>query len=170
MANWKFDDSESLAYSQGQNFANSVVLGSTGSQEATYPKFKRIFWDEPIYNPPIQNTHMCYEFDAQLKEIDTHWKRSGKKFTDEPRLAKNNMETPGGPLKPSEFPHIMEKGSKYYGRDRIFKPFKRAEMLSRPMPQNNFHKTLKVLHRLLCAYCNVLLILFEMCRKSCKYC
>jgi hypothetical protein len=53
---------------------------------AQYPPLKKVFFMESKYNPAISNTHICYEYDAQFKEMEKHWKRSGKKFSEEPKF------------------------------------------------------------------------------------
>jgi len=88
------DNSSIMTESQfiGTQFAQTIASLATGQYKAKpKPKpaaFKKVFWDDPKYNPPLRNTHICYEYDAHFKEEKSHWRRSGKKFTNEPRLAK----------------------------------------------------------------------------------
>ena len=49
-------------------------------QEKEYPSFRRTIFEDTTYIPALANTHICYEYDAQFKEMKSHWKKSGKKF------------------------------------------------------------------------------------------
>lgn len=148
------DDNPSIASVFGREFARSVAsqsvqtrsqsdissLSDRRKKKKEYPPFKQIFWDEPRYNPPIGNTHQSHEFDAQYNEINAHWKRSGKKFSDEPRIAKETFrEAPGGPDKPMEFPQCFEQPVKYWGRERYIHPLERAHMYTKPHDRSNAH-------------------------------
>lgn len=89
------DDSSSViteAQYIGSQFARTIIDISTGHYKPKPKKkpdaFKTVFWDDPKFNPPLKNTHICCEYDAHYIEDKAHWSKSGKKFTNEPRLAK----------------------------------------------------------------------------------
>lgn len=109
-------------------FASTIASISNGTYikkdedprlRAKQAAFKPMFWDDPKNNPPIGNTHMSYEFDAQFSEMNKHWKKSGKRFSDEPRIAKDSFfDRPGGPMKPEEIPYLISKPERVFGRKR----------------------------------------------------
>ena len=94
--------------------------------------FKPVFFMDSKYNPALQNTHICYEYDAHYKEMDKQWSRAGKKFSDEPRIGKPPASDQG-PTKQAEFPQWCEKERVVFGRDRKLKPFARAQQYTRPV-------------------------------------
>ena len=73
----------------GMEFAHVITQLAKGryvdpkSMEPKAKPFKQVFWDDPLYNPPLRNTHICYEYDAQINEAESYWRRGGKKFSDE---------------------------------------------------------------------------------------
>jgi len=87
---WLLDDHVSAQSIYGQDFAVMIKSISQGmladKPKAQYPPLKKVFFMESKYNPSIANTHICYEYDAQFKEMAKHWKRSGKKFSGEPKF------------------------------------------------------------------------------------
>ena len=129
----------------GNKFAETITDLATGHYKPKSKKradaFKKVFWDDPKYNPPLNNTHICYEYDAHFKEESAYWHRGGKKFTNEPRLAKIgggifllrsflfiqiNVSVPFldmGPKKPEEFPHFFEKGTTVMKRKGKIRPY-----------------------------------------------
>lgn len=140
---WKYvhDTEESVL---GHQFAHTVYLKSQGkydgivrdakNKKKKFPAFKPLFWDNPLYNPPIANTHMCYEYDAFYKEESKYWSRvnAGAKFSNDPQRAKQ-YHGDHGPFKPEEFPHVMEKPVKLYGRSRVVRPFEVAHEYTKPV-------------------------------------
>ena len=87
---WVLDDQVSAQSLYGQDFAVMIKSISQGAlaekPRAQYPPLKKVFFMESKYNPAISNTHICYEYDAQFKEMEKHWRRSGKKFSEEPKF------------------------------------------------------------------------------------
>ena len=70
---------------------------------------------------------MSYEMDAQIKEQQRAWSKSGKVFSSEPRFPKWYVQpTPGGFLKQEEFPKISEKPVIHYERNRELHPFQKV--------------------------------------------
>ena len=95
---WKIEE-EDEDFLVNDEFAKSIAEMSKASGRSTpgskakkspsrVKAFRPVHWDEPMYNPPIGNTHMSYEFDAQFSEMEKHWKKGGTKFSDEPRVPK----------------------------------------------------------------------------------
>lgn len=131
----------------GEEFAHVIASISNGvldhpkDTSPTSKPFKQVFWDDARHNPPLRNTHMCYEMDAQIKEGQRYWKKSGKKFSDEPRLAKIPMNDPNneGPTKPEEFPNCFGKPSKVFDRTREVRPFSRARGYNKPIERDVSH-------------------------------
>lgn len=140
----------------GHQFAHTVLLRSQGKKEAIdrgeknkqkkFPAFKPLFWEEPLYNPPIANTHICYEYDAFYKEESKYWSRvnAGAKFSHDPQRAKQ-YHGDHGPFKPEEFPHIMEKPIKQYGRTRVLKPFEVAHQYTKPVERQVSRSSVRTL-------------------------
>ena len=54
-----------------------------------YSPIKAVFWEEQKYNPSLQTIHIDHAYDAQYKEQELHWSKSGKKFSEEPRFPKH---------------------------------------------------------------------------------
>lgn len=94
--------------------------------------FKPAFFMEPKYNPAISNTHICYEYDAHFKDAEKDWSRSGKKFSDEPRLGMP-PSSDQGPTKREELPQYCEKEQPIFGKTRQLRPFFRAQQYTRPV-------------------------------------
>ena len=132
---WKLDVVASEQSILGDQFADAVALVATGNydrlvQKAHKPPQKTIFWEEPKYNPPIANTHICYEYDAFYKEDERYWQRTGNRFMTGKRIDPPNFE---GPRKYEEVPHCIEKPIKMYGRKREEMPFVRAHPYNKPV-------------------------------------
>ena len=132
----------------GSEFATAIAtkslgLGSVEKQpQEKYPAFRPVFWAETKYNPALGNTHICYEYDAQFGEMEKHWSRSGKKFSDEPRIGKPPLED-SGPTKPEELPKFCEKETKVFGRKRVIRPFTKAQNHVKPYNINLPYKPVK---------------------------
>ena len=69
-----------------QQKAFECSLGMSQGLSAPKPKEikdlrpKKSIFEDTRYVPALANTHICYEYDAQYKEMDHHWQKSGKKF------------------------------------------------------------------------------------------
>ena len=133
----KFDDESSVEAAKGREFVESVISHSSNRSKNVprkeYNKFRKIFWEEPIYNASILNPCRI-SYDQQFGEMKAHWSRAGKKFSMEPRISKHSLyEHPGGPDKPEEFPHVSEKAVPYWGHERQIDPLRVARFTARPM-------------------------------------
>lgn len=114
---------------------HGVRKGRTSSLPSPNKKvdpFKPIFFMDPKYNPALNNTHICYEYDAHYQEMDRQWNRAGKKFSGEPRIGKP-PSSDQGPTKREEFPQYCEKEKPVFGKVRQLKPFYRAQQYTRPI-------------------------------------
>ena len=134
---WKLAEGSQLSQASlhGEDYAEtirSLALGGSKSepslqQNFEYPSFKKVFFMEPRYNPALDNTHMSYEMDAQIKEQEAAWAKGGKVFSGEPRFPKWYVQpTPGGFLKVEEIPKVSEKPVLYYPRNGEVRPFQRV--------------------------------------------
>ena len=115
----------SLEMSQGLNAPTKEPLKD-------YPAFRKSIFEDTKYIPALANTHLCYEYDAQFKEMNKHWSRAGKKFSDEPRLGKPPFSANNGPKKPEEFPHFNEREVKVFGKERQILPFSTSKKYTAP--------------------------------------
>lgn len=147
--NWHYDDGGSINAERGRLFAESIISasnstdsGPTGKPRKQYPKFRKMFWEEPIYNASIVNpTRISY--DQQFGEMEAHWNRAGKKFSDEPRLARENYFE--GPTRPDEFKKLSEKPEQYFGHTRQLDPFRTARAYCKPLHRPvNYKKLSKI--------------------------
>eukprot|EP00601_Ochromonadales_sp_CCMP2298_P029746 CAMPEP_0173330342 /NCGR_PEP_ID=MMETSP1144-20121109/3198_1 /TAXON_ID=483371 /ORGANISM="non described non described, Strain CCMP2298" /LENGTH=265 /DNA_ID=CAMNT_0014275013 /DNA_START=91 /DNA_END=885 /DNA_ORIENTATION=- len=121
----------------GRKFAQAIALVAAGRYEDVvkkkkeFPAFKKIFWDEPLHNPPIANAPESYAYDAHDIEQTKFWERAGKKFRTGDR-----MEAPRdyrGPMNPKDFPHLFEKPILCFPRNRVLQPFSRARKYNKPL-------------------------------------
>lgn len=135
---WRLDNEDSLhgTMSQssllGSQFARTIAAISQGYDvngtraKKSYPPFKDLFWYDKRFNPALEYTHISYEYDAQFKEMEKHWSRAGKKFSDEPRIGKKSLyESPGGPNKKESYANFFELPTKVFPRARELRPFSR---------------------------------------------
>jgi hypothetical protein len=139
---WKLDEDSSFdrlpddASSLGEFFAKVIAEGSEfheKSRKAKYNSFRTTFWEQPMYNAPIGNTHIAHAEDAFEKEQTKYWKRVGHKWSlsSDVRFRDNVYNNPG-PQKPERFPHVFEKPMKHWGRERAINPYARAKVYTRP--------------------------------------
>jgi hypothetical protein len=116
-------------------FAKAVAAKSVGQWETKkqlYEPFKPSYLHMPINNPAISNTHLCYEYDAQMKETEKYWAKHGRAFDKQPRFQDEKEKRKlVGPEKPSEFMYLFEKPQKVFGRTRVIRPFVRVNMYNR---------------------------------------
>ncbi len=154
--NFKFEDGSSFDAERGRIFADSVMSGSFTTKKTVkprkeYPEFRRMFWEEPIYNASIANPYRI-SYDQQFGEMQAHWSRAGKKFSDEPRIAKTDaFNRPGGPDKPEEFPKYSEKPLQYFGHVRQIDPLRVARETSKPIDRKvDFKKLVSELFLYFC--------------------
>ena len=148
--NWQYDDGESINAERGRLFADSIMSASNSVDSVSsstkprkqYPKFRKMFWEEPIYNASIINpTRISY--DQQFGEMEAHWSRAGKKFSSEPKMAGENYFE--GPTRPQEFKQFSEKPLQYWGHTREVDPFKTARAYCKPLDKPiNFKKLTKI--------------------------
>ena len=134
----KFDDDSTVQAAKGREFVDSVIAHA-GSDKSVprkeYQAFRKMYWEEPIYNAALFNPFKI-SYEQQFGEMAAHWSRSGKKFSDEPRISKGALfEAPGGPTRPEEFAHISEKPIPYWGHERAIDPFRVARFTARPLPK-----------------------------------
>lgn len=127
-----FNPNQSIESALGSDFAlaiASIAQGIGKESKKVYPPFKKAFFEETMYNPPIGNTHICYEYDAQFSEMDRRWAKPGKKFSEEPRISPLNTY---GPIKNDDITNFFEKPKKIFGRRRaVGRPFEKAQQYSR---------------------------------------
>ncbi len=125
---YRFED-DSEASVMGSYFAKAVAIVATSNRDdlraVTSPKrnvlpLRKMYWEEPKYNPPILNTHISAGVEAHIKEEQAYWKLRGRPFP--PELPQPSREKDKGPKKPEVFPYIMEKPIKQFGRNRILHP------------------------------------------------
>jgi hypothetical protein len=136
---WQLEqESESAVI--GSEFARVIASLANGNYSTLaplkkkIPPFKKLFWDEEKYNPPLANTHITYEYDAHIKPTDRYWLRTGNKFSRDRRIARRIDDAAlKGPIKPIEFPQCMELSSKVYERKRLIRPFLKAHVYNKPI-------------------------------------
>lgn len=102
-------------------------------EQKQYPPFRKSVFMDTRYMPGLQYTHICYEFDAQFGEMEKHWSRAGKKFSDEPRIGKPRFSAAHGPRNPYEHPKFCEREQKVFGAVRKIRPFSSAQKYTRPL-------------------------------------
>jgi hypothetical protein len=148
---FKLNDSTSTAESiqNGQDFAHTISYISKGEfepEKASYPRFKKAFWEESQYNPAIANTQQRgYEHNAHSIEQTSHWKQKGCVMSLEKRFVEPPPQNETGPIKSSQYPHFFEKGQTYFGRTRELNPFATAKAYAKPLDRVN-QATLLVSH------------------------
>lgn len=98
-----------------------------------YPPFRQTFFQDTRFLPALSYTHICYEFDAQFGEMDKHWKRAGKKFSDEPARGKPKFSAENGPKIPVEWPRYAEREQKVFGAKRKINPFSTSKKYTAPL-------------------------------------
>ena len=102
-------------------------------EQKQYPPFRKSVFMDTRYMPGLQYTHICYEFDAQFGEMEKHWSRAGKKFSDEPRIGKPRFSAAHGPRNPYEHPKFCEREQRVFGAVRQIRPFSSAQRYTRPL-------------------------------------
>ncbi len=98
-----------------------------------YPAFRNTFFADTRFTPALSYTHLSYEFDAQFGEMNNHWKRAGKKFSDEPARGKPQYSAENGPKKPTEWPKYAERETRVYGAKRKIMPFSTSKKYTAPL-------------------------------------
>ncbi len=146
-ARWQMEQ-ESESSVMGMQFAKAIAsiavgqykdLAEVKKKKKVFPPFKKIFYDEVRYNPPLGNTHMSYEYNAHYKEEERYWKRTGTKFSDDPKVGNYHLPDQG-PKNPPEFPYCMERPVKVYGRSREVQPFATAHKYNKPVERTVNHE------------------------------
>jgi hypothetical protein len=102
-------------------------------EQKYYPPFRQTFFQDTRFLPALSYTHICYEFDAQFGEMDKHWKRAGKKFSDEPARGKPQYSAENGPRIPFEWPNYAEREQKVFGAKRKIMPFSTSKKYTAPL-------------------------------------
>jgi hypothetical protein len=132
---WKLDDLNEESV-MGSQFATAVVMVATGHAEAViqkkkeHPPCRKVFWEEPRFNPALENPNNNYGYDAHIIEERKYWQKAGKKFVGGPRFAPPRNHN--GPLLPDEFAHLYEKPVPVFERSVVLDPFRRAKHVNRP--------------------------------------
>lgn len=148
---FKLNDSTSTAESiqNGEDFAHTISYISKGEfepEKATYPRFKKSFWEESQHNPAIANTQQRgYEHNAHSMEQTNHWKKKGHVMSLEKRFVEPPPMNETGPVKAEQHAHFFEKGTTYFGRNRELHPFDTAKAYAKPLDRVN-QATLRVRH------------------------
>lgn len=132
---WRYENT-SEASVLGNQFAQVIMMVASGSADQVLNKkkvqspCKKIFWEEPRFNPAIENTNDTYAHNAHHLEETKYWKRKGKRFVTGPRFA---PEAPThGPLIPGEIKHLFEKPTVVFERSGQLRPFSRARKFNVP--------------------------------------
>jgi hypothetical protein len=125
----------------GEDFAHTISYISKGEfepEKATYPRFKKSFWEESKYNPAIANTHQPpYAHNAHQKEETSHWKQKGNVMNLQVRFPEPRPQSETGPTKAAAYPRFFEKGDTYFGRKRELNPFATAKAYTKPLDRVN---------------------------------
>lgn len=149
ISTFKLNDPSSTAESiqSGEEFAHTISYISKGEFEperASYPRFKKTFWEESRYNPAIANTQQeGHEHDAHQKEQAGHWNKKGSVMSMQVRFPEKKPPCETGPIKAASYPHLFEKGEQYFGRKREVNPFATAKAYAKPLDRVN-QATLRV--------------------------
>jgi hypothetical protein len=134
---WRYEQ-ESEASILGSNFAFAIAAIATGNkdkllgtvqQPKSAPAFRKIFWEEPQYNPSLNHGSTLAGYNAYLLEEEKHWKKTGAEFERKPREF-GRVKSGGGPRKPEEFPYVFEKPHVAYERSGEVRPFSRVKKLA----------------------------------------
>lgn len=139
---WKLDDDESIddigsSVGLGSMFARAIqedkLLPKRREAQAQYGSHRKLFFEDPLYNPGWANTHISHEYEAHEKEQIKSWQKNGYQWSNsnDVRFRPVVYHSPG-PLKPATIPNVFEKPDKYWGRERIINPFSRAKIYTRP--------------------------------------
>ncbi len=113
---------------------NAAGLNVPRKKEAKYyPAFRNTFFRDERFTPALAYTHLCYEFDAQFGEMEKHWRRAGKKFSDEPARGKKQYSAENGPKKPVEWQKYAERESRVFGAKRKIMPFSTSKKYTAPL-------------------------------------
>ena len=107
----------------GADFANAIKAFASGELEVLsktqYSPTKTLFWEEKRFNPSLNYTHISHEFDAHNIEQNKYWKKSGSKFTGEPRFPPYVKKAGDGVLEsgylfPAEIANFNEREVVYF--------------------------------------------------------
>lgn len=132
---WRFENT-SEASVLGNQFAQVIMMVASGSSDQILQKknvhspCKKVFWEEPRFNPAIENTNDTYAHNAHRLEETKYWKRKGKRFVTGPRFAQEASNR--GPLIPAEIEHLFEKPTVVFERSGQLRPFSRARKFNVP--------------------------------------
>lgn len=141
--NWKLSDDQSLTYdiddasTLGEFFANAITDGTGqkhGTKKAMYSSFRKIYWEDPLYNPEINHGHISNHAHEYLhKEQLKAWNHRGQRWSKSSDVRfKDDAYINPGPQKPERFPQVFEKPHKHWGRERKINPYARAKVYTRP--------------------------------------
>jgi hypothetical protein len=117
----------SMGMSQGLNSTTKKV-----DEQKKHAAFRKSIFEDIQMIPALANTHICYEFDAQFKEMDAKWSKPGKKFSDEPRIGKPTHSGHNGPRRALEYPKFAERDVKVFGTQRQERPFSTSKRYTMP--------------------------------------
>lgn len=120
-SSWVLTDSDEKVQLQGQNFIKAVQILSSSSNSPTKKLWvgasnspKKAFYEDPMTNPSLNNTHITSADDAHWINQELSWSRKGIRFPSDKRNF--NYPKEQGPKKPETFPHIFEKPIVTYER------------------------------------------------------
>lgn len=131
---WRLENT-SEASVLGNQFAQVIMMVASGSadqvlhKKKAIPPCKTVFWEEPRFNPAIENTNDTYAHNAHRIEETNNWKKGGKRFVGGPRFA---VEPNKGPTLPAEYAHLYEKPTVVFERSGQLRPFSRARQFNKP--------------------------------------
>jgi hypothetical protein len=154
---WRYEQ-ESEAAIVGSHFAYTVATKAVNkdklhpSGKKTVGAFRKIFYEDPIYNPALNQSSVVSGFDASLIEAQSHWSQFGNQFAQEGR--KFGKVKDSGPKKPEEFPYVFERPITAHARGTgEVRPFSRIKKMS---SQARMEKVLFcLLYPVICYFCIV---------------
>jgi hypothetical protein len=139
---WHYEESESEASVMGSYFATAVTAVALGHADVLLKKktpTRKLYYEEKLFNPPIENSHIKAGFDAHVMEETLHWQHAAitipKAFRDTQIQPRHRMDN--GPKKPEEFPHIFESPITVQDHSGEYRPFDRIiKVLDKPNLEN----------------------------------
>jgi hypothetical protein len=132
---WRYEQ-ESEAAIVGSNFAYTISKKAAGIKDKSLVSgrksaspFRKIFYEDPIYNPALNQSSVVSGYDASLIEAQSHWSSFGNQFSQEGRKFGNSKDV--GPKKPEEFPFVLGRPVTAFEKGNgEMRPFSRIKKVS----------------------------------------